>query len=213
MKEETTDRTTNGGGPPAGEPSPTLPPETEAVAGTTAAEEDLTRKLEEAQKAAEGYRDQFLRKAAEFENFKRRTDAEYLSLVRNANESLLSSLIPVVEDFARSFKAGKDQKEGEAFYRGVELIYQKFTKVLEQLGLVPFESLGKSFDVSYHDALLQLPRADVPPGTVIEEVERGYMYQDRVLRHAKVIVSSAPEAEAGGGMSPEAAQNEETRED
>jgi molecular chaperone GrpE len=155
-------------------------------------EEILQAKLEEAQKAVEATKDQFLRKAAEFENYKRRMETEFIQIVRNANEEILSSLIPILEDFARSFKSGKDQKDGEGFYKGVELIYQKLTKVLEQQGLLPFESLGKPFDVGYHDALLQVPRTDVPPGTVVEEVERGYMLHDRVLRHAKVIVSTTP---------------------
>jgi molecular chaperone GrpE len=163
---------------------------------TTSPLDELKAKLDEAQKAAEGYRDQLLRKAAEFENYKRRTDAEYGAVIRNATESVLTALIPVAEDFARSLKAGRAAGEGDAFSRGVELIYAKLTKVLEQQGLVPFESTGKPFDVNYHDALLQIPRADLPPGTVIEEVERGYMLFDKVLRHAKVVVSAPAESAA-----------------
>jgi molecular chaperone GrpE len=79
----------------------------------------------------------------------------------------------------------------------VELIYNKMVKILEKQGLVPFESLGKPFDVEYHDALMQIPREDVPPSTVVEEVERGYMFNDKVLRHAKVVVSMTPEVPLG----------------
>ena len=171
-------------------------------------EEILRAKFEEAQRSAESYKDQFLRKAAEFENYKRRTEAEFLQLVRNANEELLYALVPILEDFARSFKAGNDP--GEGFAKGMELIYQKFAKVLEQQGLVPFESMGKSFDVGFHDALLQVPRGDVPPGTVVEEVERGYMLHDRVLRHAKVIVSAAPVDGSDSQAGP--ADTDDTRE-
>jgi molecular chaperone GrpE len=153
----------------------------------------LNEKLEEARRLAETYRDQLLRKAAEFENYKRRAEADYSSLIRNANESLLSSLLPILDDFHRSLKSGKDLKDTDAFYRGIELIASKLTRTLELEGLKPFESVGHPFDVQYHDALLQVPRSDVPPHTVIEEVERGYMLNDRVLRHAKVIVSTAPE--------------------
>lgn len=159
--------------------------------------DELKAKLEEAQKAADGYKDQLLRKAAEFENYKRRTESEYGAVIRSATESLLTALIPIAEDFARSMKSGRDAGEGDAFARGVELIYAKLTKVLEQQGLVPFESVGKPFDVNYHDALLQIPRADLPPGTVVEEVERGYMLYDKVLRHARVVVS-APAADESG---------------
>jgi molecular chaperone GrpE len=155
--------------------------------------DELRSKLAEAEKATERFKDQLLRKAAEFENYRRRSDAEYAALIKSANENLLLGLLPVLDDFARSLKAGKDQKEYDSFYRGVELIHSKLTRILESEGLKAFESTGKPFDVEYHDALLQIPRADVPPHTVIEEVERGYMLHDRVLRHARVVVSIAPE--------------------
>ena len=158
--------------------------------------EQLLKELEEAGKSAQAYKDQFLRKAAEFENYKRRSDAEYLNLVRNANEGLISALLPIVEDLTRSLKAGSSQADGEAFYRGVELIYQKLMKVLEAQGLAPFDSTGLPFDVEYHDALLQVAREDVPPGTVVEEIARGYKLNDKVLRHAKVIVSAAVQSES-----------------
>jgi molecular chaperone GrpE len=177
----------------------TEPAETEPAPETPSPLDELKTRLEEAQKSADGFRDQLLRKAAEFENYKKRTDAEYGAIIRNATESLLSALIPVAEDFARSLKAGRENGERDAFARGVELIEAKFTKVLEQQGLVPFDSVGKPFDVNFHDALLQIPRADLPPGTVIEEVERGYMLYDRVLRHAKVVVSAPVADDTGNG--------------
>ena len=101
-----------------------------------------------------------------------------------------------MEDLTRSLKAGSSQADGEAFYRGVELIYQKLMKVLEAQGLAPFDSTGSPFDVEYHDALLQVAREDVPPGTVVEEIARGYKLNDKVLRHAKVIVSAAVQSES-----------------
>ena len=161
------------------------PPEAAAAEDTA-----LRVKLEEAQKSAEQLKDQLLRKAAEFENYRRRSAEEFSGLVRNANENLLSALLPVLDDFARSLRAGKDLKDYEAFYRGVELIAGKLTRILENEGLHAFDAEGKPFDVHYHDALLQVPRPDLPPHTVIEEVEKGYMVNDRVLRHAKVIVSA-----------------------
>jgi molecular chaperone GrpE len=178
---------------------------TQGAAPDTAAAEiaSLRAKLEETQKAVEGLRDQLLRKAAEFENFRRRSAEEFSGLVRNANENLLSALLPVLDDFARSLRAGKDLKDFDAFYRGVDLIAAKMTRILENEGLQPFESEGKPFDVHYHDALLQVPRADVPGHTVIEEVEKGYMVNDRVLRHAKVIVSAAPDEPAAGDSGQE----------
>ncbi len=155
---------------------------------------ELQQKLQEAQATAETCRDQLLRKAAEFENYKRRVEIDQLNFVRTANESLISLLLPVLDDFARSLKIGKEQKNYEAFYKGVELIQSKFLQILEGQGVSSFDSVGQPFDVDLHDALLQVPRDDVPPGTVVEEVERGYKLYDRVLRHAKVVVSAEPTA-------------------
>ena len=184
--------------PPAPEPKETAPQSEESSQGSStpspSAFEELARELEEARKLAESYKDQLLRKAAEFENYKRRTDVESLNMIRYANEGLLNALLPIIEDFSRSFRTGGEAASANGFAKGIELIYQKLTKVLEQQGLVAFESLGKPFNVEFHDALLQIPRSDVPPGTVVEEVARGYMLHDKVLRHAKVIVSAAPEA-------------------
>jgi molecular chaperone GrpE len=110
-----------------------------------------------------------------------------------------------VEDLTRSLKTGSGDTDAAAFYRGVELIFQKLMKVLEAQGVTAFESTGKPFDVDFHDALLQVARDDVPPGTVVEEIARGYKLNDRVLRHAKVIVSAASESESapGGTVTPE----------
>ncbi len=159
---------------------------------------DLAAQLEEARRLADQYKDQLLRRAAELENFKRRSETEVATIIRNANENLLTALLPVLDDFDRSLKASADSADMESLRRGIELIAQKLAKVLEREGLLPFESVGQPFDVAYHDALLQLPRADVPPHTVIEEVGRGYRLRDKVLRHAKVVVSaSADDHEAG----------------
>jgi molecular chaperone GrpE len=161
---------------------------------------ELAAQLEEARRLADQYKDQLLRRAAELENFKRRSETEIATIIRNANENLLTALLPVLDDLDRSLKVSAETTDGEALRRGIELIAQKLAKAFEREGLVPFESVGHPFDVAYHDALLQIPRADVPPHTVIEEVERGYRLRDKVLRHAKVIVSAdAPAGSPGSG--------------
>jgi molecular chaperone GrpE len=157
---------------------------------------DLTPedRLAEAEKQAALFKDQFLRKAAEFENFKRRVENESATIIRYANEDLLQAILPVIDDLERSLK-NSDNKDG-AFHKGIELIYQKILKTLQKQNVRPFETVGKPFDVHYHDALLQVPRKDVAPHTVLEEVEKGYLYHDKVLRHAKVVVSSEPTHES-----------------
>ncbi len=163
----------------------------------------MRKELEEALKSAESYKDQLLRRAAEFENYKRRTAADESFLIRSANEGLILSLLPILDDLRRSLKQGSVSNPEDPFFKGVEMIASKFTRLLEQHGLVPFDSIGKPFDVEYHDALLQIPSETAPAHTVIEEVERGYMLNGRVLRHAKVVVSSgsakAEEPAAGAG--------------
>jgi molecular chaperone GrpE len=151
-----------------------------------------TLQIEELQKQVNQYKDMLLRKAAEFDNFKRRIENETANIVKFATESLIDDLIPVLDDFERSLKHSKESKENDALVKGVELIFLKLVKVLEGRGVKTFETVGKEFNVDYHDALMQIPRKDLPSHTIIEEVEKGYMLNDKVIRHAKVIVSSVP---------------------
>jgi molecular chaperone GrpE len=146
--------------------------------------------IDDVKKQVGYYKDLFLRKAAEFENYKRRTENETASMFKYANEALLEELLPVMDDFERSLKHSRESAEYDALLKGIELIYQKFSKVLEGRGVKAFPTEGKEFSVDFHDAMMQIPRADVPPHTVIQEVEKGYMLHDKVLRHARVIVSS-----------------------
>jgi molecular chaperone GrpE len=165
-------------------PAPTEPP---------SEIESLKAKIAELEKSVELYKDQFLRKAAEFENFKKRMENEYLNITRFANEALITEILPVIDDLTRSLMAGKARREFGAFYKGVELIHSKLMKILEARGLKPIEALGQEFNVDYHEALMQMPKEKVAPHTVIEEVEKGYMLHDKVIRHAKVIVSGDSE--------------------
>jgi molecular chaperone GrpE len=161
-------------------PAPTQPP---------SEIEELKAKNAELEKSVELYKDQFLRKAAEFENFKRRMENEYLNITRFANETLITEILPVIDDLTRSLKAGKARREFGAFYKGVELIHSKLMKILEARGLKAIEALGEQFNVDYHEAMMQVQKENVPPHTVVEEVEKGYMLHDKVIRHSKVIVA------------------------
>jgi molecular chaperone GrpE len=170
---------------PASSGSPAAEPASAAKAGEPALEQQLSQ-----------LRDLLLRRSAEFENYKRRVEQESLTTIRMANEGLILAILPIMDDLERSLKAGKSSNDPAAFYRGVELIAQKLVKVLESQNVRAFESTGQPFDVHRHDALLQVPKADVPPHTIIEEVERGYEMHEKVIRHAKVVVSAAPPSPA-----------------
>ncbi|NUN68904.1 MAG: nucleotide exchange factor GrpE [Bacteroidetes bacterium] len=151
--------------------------------------------LETANETIASLRDQLLRKAAEFDNFKRRAEQNQMTFAKYASENVILGLLPVVDDLSRSLKSGREKLENDPFYKGVELILNKFTKLLEAQGVKPIESVGKEFNVEYHDVMMQVPRTDVPANTIIEEIETGYFLFDKVIRHAKVIVASAAEGE------------------
>ena len=140
-------------------------------------------------------KDKVLRKAAEFENYKRRTENDQLNLLTYAAESFIQKLLPVVDDFERSMQHINDAQEVDAIKQGLKLIYDKFMKVLDDQGVKKMETVGQPFNVEFHDALLQKPDDSVEPHTVLEEIEKGYMYKDKVIRHAKVIVSEDKEPE------------------
>ncbi|QJW90451.1 nucleotide exchange factor GrpE [Spirosoma taeanense] len=136
-------------------------------------------------------KDKYLRLYADFENFRRRTAKEKLDLIGNANESLLKALIPVVDDFERAMQSIEQTEDIAAVKEGVSLIYNKLFKTLEGKGLKPMESKGEPFNADLHESVTQFPApSDDLKGKVIDEVEKGYYLNDKVIRFAKVIVGS-----------------------
>jgi len=133
--------------------------------------------------------DKLLRKAAEFDNYKRRTENDQFNLLSFAAESFITKILPVIDDFERSLDHISDTDSAEAIKEGIMLVYDKLIKILDEQGVKKMDSVGKPFNVDYHDALMQIKDDTVPAHTVVEEVEKGYTYKDKVIRHAKVIVS------------------------
>jgi molecular chaperone GrpE len=150
---------------------------------------DLKNKVETLQKELDEYKDKLLRKAAEFENFKRRTENDQLNLINYAAESFVLKVLPVYDDLERSLMHIEDENTLDAVKEGLKMVYNKFGKILEEQGIKKIDAKGKPFDVNFHEALMQQKAEGVAPHTVIEEVEAGYMYKDKVIRHSKVIVS------------------------
>ncbi len=142
-------------------------------------------------------KDTVLRKAAEFENYKKRTDVEISNYLKYSSESLLRKLLPVYDDVNRSVESIEkgETKDFKTVKKGIVHIQEKFKKILESEGLKEIDCLGKEFNVDLSDALMQVPRDDVKPHTVVDVVEKGYYLKDKVLRHSKVIVSSDKEDE------------------
>lgn len=148
--------------------------------------EERIRELEEKNKELN---DRLLRRLAEFENYKKRNEAEKLSLLEYAGEKIILKIIPVYDDLNRSLVHFEDDKNIQAVKEGLQLVIDKFTKIFDEIGIKKIETKGKEFDFNLHEALLQQPSNEVPPNTILEEVEPGYLYKDKVIKHAKVIVS------------------------
>jgi molecular chaperone GrpE len=153
----------------------------------TTAQESSTEKLQ-AELAEQ--KDKFIRLYSEFENFRRRTAKEKLDLIQSANEQLIKTLLPVVDDFDRAEKSFKDGsvKELEGFF----LIHNKFKKILDQAGVKLMDvKAGSDFNADFHEAITQIPSPDEKlKGKVVDVVESGYLLNDKVIRFAKVVVGS-----------------------
>ena len=152
-------------------------------------EEEILVKIGQLENEISDLKDKLLRKAAEFENYKRRTENDQLNLLKYSAESFIIKLLPVVDDFERSIDHMDSAKDVESIKQGVSLIYNKLMKILSEQGVEKIEAVGKPFDVEYHEAMLQRKAENVEPHTVLDEIEKGYMYKDKVIRHSKVIVS------------------------
>ena len=150
---------------------------------------EAQKKLKAAEAEIESLKDRLLRTAAELDNIRKRTEREIAQIIRMANEGLIKDILPVVDDIERSLKTEPKTGKAKELHKGVDLIYQKLVSILEKYGLQSMESTGQAFDVDRHDAVLQVEAKDTPAGIVVEEHEKGYLLNDKVIRHAKVIVS------------------------
>lgn len=147
------------------------------------AEEVLKQQLAESN-------DRFVRLMAEFENFRRRNAKEQLELIETANGKLLEKLSEVQDNFERAFASENKAKDLEAFEKGMQMIYNQFAKVLTDAGLEQIDPTGKEFDPNLHEALMQQPSETIPEGHVVAVFQKGYKLKNKILKTAKVIVSS-----------------------
>lgn len=154
------------------------------------------QKIAELEAQIKEWQDKFLRKAAEFENFKRRSEIDQINLINYSAESIIVKLLPVVDDFERSLShINNNDSNNTAVIEGIKLVYEKLMKFLNEQGVKKMQAKGEPFNVDFHDALMQKKDSSVPSHTVLEEVESGYLYRDKVIRHAKVIVSEDSSSE------------------
>lgn len=151
--------------------------------------EEEKAKFEALQQEISEYKDRLLRSAAEFENFKKRKEKESANLFKYAAENFLLRLLPVIDDFERSMQHIDNAKDSDAVKKGIRMVYEKLLKALDDQEVKRINTVGQKFDVDYHEAVMKKKDESAEPMTILEEVEPGYMFKDKVIRHAKVVVN------------------------
>ena len=152
-------------------------------------EEQLEKELEDAQAVIEEPKDKYLRLSAEFDNYRKRTMKEKAELILNGGEKSISSILPVIDDFERAIKTMETAKDVKAVKEGVELIYNKFMATLAQNGVKVIETKDQPLDTDYHEAIAVIPApSEEQKGKILDCVQTGYTLNDKVIRHAKVVV-------------------------
>ncbi|MCF0039456.1 nucleotide exchange factor GrpE [Dyadobacter fanqingshengii] len=160
----------------------------DAPSGESSVEKDP---IEEARIELAELKDKYIRLYADFENFRRRTAKEKLEMISGASADMVKAILPIVDDFERAKVSFESSTEIDALKEGVDLIYTKLSKTLEAKGLKPMESKGETFDAELHESIAQFPApSEDLKGKVIDEIEKGYFLNDKVIRYAKVIVGA-----------------------
>ncbi len=157
--------------------------------------EELKKKLEEMQKEAKEHFDRLLRVAADLENYKKRATRDKEEWTKFANEDLIKAILPFIDNLERAVNHAEKVEDAGVLIEGVRLTIQQLLQALNKFGLFSFESLGKPFDPTFHEAILLVPTNQHEPNQVVEEFQKGYLLNDRLLRPATVSVSKPLEKE------------------
>jgi molecular chaperone GrpE len=170
--------------------------------------ERLRDEVEALKEERDEMNDRMLRKAADLENLRRRMDREKKRRHEAGKVTVLESMLEVLDDFERSLEAARDledSEDAEAAYDslkgGVEMVFRKFQDELQSLGVEPIEAEGEPFDEQLHEAMMRQPSDEAEPGTVLQEIQKGYTMGDRVLRHSRVVVAAEPSENGEAGDS------------
>jgi molecular chaperone GrpE len=168
--------------------------EAEELPDTEIIEEDVAPVVEE----EEGLRDQFVRLQADFANFRNRTQRERIELYQRANEDLLLEILPVLDHYEMGLQTAEQHQADKAVVDGFKLVFDQFQNVLDKFNLKPINAVGEVFDPHKHEALTHMPSDEFPAETCSNQIRRGYLFGDKLLRAAQVVVSSGPAAPQEG---------------
>lgn len=157
-----------------------------------AAEDEASAKPEKKDKKdekIEELNDRLIRQMAEFDNFRKRTEKEKQQMYGVGAADVVEKLLPVIDNFERGMAAMTEEEKATAFAQGIEMVYKQLMTVLEGIGVTAIEAAGQPFDPDFHNAVMQQPSEEFESGTVIQELQKGYMYKERVVRHSMVMVA------------------------
>ena len=140
------------------------------------------------QEQIDGLNDKVKRQMAEFDNYRKRTEKEKQQQFSLGERDVIEKLLPVVDNFERAFATVEKDDEEDAFVKGMRMVYKQLTKQLEDLGVKPIEAQGKPFDPEFHNEVMQAESDELASGTVAQELQKGYMFHDMVIRHSMVSV-------------------------
>jgi molecular chaperone GrpE len=173
--------------------------EPEAADGSLVREiEKLAIELEQKTKEAEEANDKYRRTYADFENYRKRMQRDQADFRKYANEQMALELLSVLDHLGLALKhACEAPEKSEGLQQGVEMVYKQFRDVLEKFGITPFKAEGEHFNPAKHEAMMQVETGDVPENMVVQVFQDGYLYHEKILRHAKVGVSKKPATSAG----------------
>ena len=183
--------------PKAAGPEALAAPEAAGAPGLPADIAQLQQQLAEKTKEAQENYDRALRLAAEMENLKKRLEREKADLLQFANENLIKELLPVVDNLELALDHGRQAGTPASFLEGIDLVHQGFLKALARFGVTPIAAVGQQFDPNFHNAVMQEMAPEVPDCTVLKELQKGYLLQNRLLRPAMVVVARNTQETAG----------------
>lgn len=146
------------------------------------------KKKDKKDEQIEELQDQVKRQMAEFDNFRKRTEKEKNQMFEVGAKSIIEKILPVVDNFERGLASIPKEEQGSAFADGMNMIYKQLLNELEQAGVAVIEAVGKEFDPEYHNAVMQVENDELEPGTIAQELQKGYTYRDSVVRHSMVAV-------------------------
>ncbi len=168
----------------------------------------LNEELEAAREEARNNQELYLRALAEMDNLRKRNQREKEDIAKFGNENILREILPVIDNLERAVEHAGDQSDGSGLLEGVEMTLEQFSSVLQKFGVEALSSLGEVFDPAHHQAMGQLETTEVPVNHVAQEMQKGYLLNNRLLRPALVMVAKAPQPENEQEKTPEPSEND-----